>query len=87
MKFKLTKREENTVYTTIDFIGMKKKKLFIEVMSELNDKTTRRVYDIVIGDKVTVEQPIYLDKEAVKLSLEEAIDKLPKIENELGKTQ
>jgi len=85
------KREDNIVYTTVDFIGMKKKKLLVEVMSEFNDKTSRKVYEIAIGDKITVEQPIALNREHLRLELgldrlEEEIGKLPKIENELGKT-
>lgn len=69
------KRETNTVYTTIEFAGvgrkrfLGKKRLFIRINHELNGITKIRDYFIDIGDSITVEQPIDLDMDALKLQL------------------
>jgi len=84
------KHEDNTVYTTIEFVGVtktesrKSDKLHIKVSSYFNDKQRgKEDYFLDFGDSVTITQEILLDEEAVKLYLGD----LPKIENELGKTQ
>ncbi len=71
----MAEREDNIVYTTVEFIGMIKKKkkdqLFITMTHEFNGKLMSKDYFIKPGDSITVTQGIDLDTEKLELILAE----------------